>query len=136
MRNYSNSNVRIGISTLPKSLNAGNGLFLKTEIRKGDVVTYYDYDLVVDDEALKEMKVKNDPQYSYVLTRRKNEHLCGLMQSKRGRGMGSLINSGGGYFKNNCKFVGLRANHLIIIRAKKDLKKDDELFIAYNRGRI
>jgi hypothetical protein len=120
---------------LPKSVKAGRGLFAKSDLFKGDIVAFYDFDKVVDDATLRLMKMDNDPMFPYVLRKRKNQHLCGLMKQQRGRGMGSLINSGGNHFKNNCKIVRFRSNFYIKVVAPL-IKIDEELFIPYNRGVI
>ena len=120
---------------MPKRLKAGRGLFAKKNFHKGDIVTYYDFDKVVDDNGLQKMKINNDPQYYYVIRKRKNENLCGLMNYIRGRGMGSLINSGGGIYKNNCKLIRCKTRIYIKVVASY-IKKGEELFIPYNRGVI
>lgn len=127
--------MEVKASTLPRHLKAGNGLFALKDFAKGDVVATYDYDDVIDDEELVRLKVRKDKQVKYVLQLKKNKHLCGLMEAKTGRGMGSLINSGGKAFKNNCRFSRFR-KEIKIKCSVRLIKKGTELFVPYNRGKL
>jgi len=120
---------------LPRYLKAGNGLFALKDFVKGETIATYDYDRVIDDEELIRLKVRKDKQVKYIMQLKKNVHLCGIMKAQSGRGMGSLINSGGKLFKNNCIFSRYK-KEIRIKCSVRLIKKGTELFVPYNRGRL
>ena len=125
-------------STLPRSLNAGRGLFASKHILKDELITIFDFDEVLKDNEVR--AVAGSHGYAYILNcGKKDYNYAGLKNPIPGRGMGSFINSplhSSPLHKANCKWKLNKTIKKPVIYAINDIFPHEELFMTYNRAKV
>lgn len=107
--------------------NAGNGVFAKVELRKGDIITWFAGELAFE--------AATDSTYTIRIG---DCYLNGISEPKQGEGLGSFINReerGDRATCKNCEFVCFGVgSHPVYVEVTKDIPAGYELYTTYGRG--
>jgi len=122
--------LQIRKSTIP---NAGKGLFAYLEnspnnsivFRNGDTICQYNGEHISREELMNRYQGKTAP-YAFQLNQ--NE----MIDSALDRGIGSLANTKANH--NNARFSINNQNHTVSIKATKNIRNGEEIFIPYGRS--
>ena len=133
--------VRLGSSSLPKELNAGDGVFANKHFDKGESITWY----AGTTHSLEEVEeMRGTPEHDYVIlpTRTGIRQLAkpywlGIMKPEVGKGLGSFVNAPyiGPLYQANCAFRFDATIQCPVIYALRDIWPGEELYMAYRRGK-
>jgi hypothetical protein len=113
--------------------NAGKGLFAYLEnapnnsivFRNGDTICQYNGEHISRQELMNRYQGKTAP-YAFQLNQ--NE----MIDSALDRGIGSLANTKANH--NNARFSINNQNHTVSIKATKNIRNNEEIFIPYGRS--
>jgi len=115
---------------------AGNGVFATRHFYPKDPITIYSFTRIIT--AAEHDTLKGQIEYDYVLMLRGNRQHCfvGLTDPVIGLGLGSFVNAPPPGKESNCQFKFTNPDNLPYLVALKNIYKSEELFVAYNKGRI
>lgn len=124
-----------GVSVAPSGIpNAGNGLFAERAFCRGDVVTFMDGYTLSD----RDVRDREPHQLSHVRTLMTHFLVIdGLKEPFEGAGGGSFANDSLCPKRNNARFETWRCddlsrfNTVIVLRAKRDISRGEEIFVSY-----
>jgi SET domain-containing protein len=129
--------IEIKESTIPDS---GNGLFVTKDFKKNDWITFYDGKEITREEA---QSLKERGEQSHVRSLDINRTaIDGLRIPEYGRGGASFANHKEGEHANSAfrkewiekKKKGItKTGNVIILVAKRDIKKGEEVFVDYGK---
>ena len=128
-----NHGVLVKPSTIP---GANNGLFVDRDFKRGDWITYYDGDVKsvgIQDRELLSRGSHDD--WSHVIGIDQYTVIQCHKEPVPGSGGGGFINDGINIFlPPNVKFVADSERRMVCVRATRDIKKGEELFVSYGRN--
>ena len=121
-------------SALPGSR---NGVFVSHDVSAGEFITWYD-GTVIDVSAEERRELLTDYEYwSHLISIDQYTLIQGIKKppSTPGFGLGSLINDGPiSGIPDNVEFVKLLKQKEVYIKAKRFIKKGEELFVSYGKS--
>lgn len=125
-----------GVQILPSLMpNAGNGLFADRDFKKNELITEYDGPRI--DKASAD-KLREKHMHTHIrVVNSQYEYIDGYKDVLVGKGGGSFANDATIQKQNNSiyfsKFDELRGRGRVFLKATKDIKKGEEIYVSYGK---